>query len=312
MSAVIFGTLIALIIINVPIVFVLGLAALAAVLFTGDLPLTVIPQRILVGLDSFPLLAAPLFIFAGEIMSNGAMSDRLVKFATALLGHIRGSLAMITVVVSMLFAGVSGSATADTAAVGSILIPAMIRRGYKANFATALQASAGCIGPIIPPSVVMVIYGWVAGVSVGALFLGGVVPGFLIGFGLMAICYFHARAGGPAYLGSERASIGEIGRTGTQCYSGARHAAHYSRRNSRWRLYGNRSGRGRRGLRIGRRAVDLPRYPDPGITESACHVGDPLDGGHDGCRYSRAARLDDYLLRLARPGRGDAQFNFAE
>ena len=117
---------------------------------------------------------------------------------------------MITVLASMLFAGVSGSATADTAAVGSILIPAMIRRGYKPDFATALQASAGCIGPIIPPSVVMVIYGWVAGVSVGALFLGGVVPGLLIGFALMIVSYIHAREGGDAYEGRKRAAPVEM------------------------------------------------------------------------------------------------------
>lgn len=214
MSAVIFVTLIVLIALDMPVVFALGLAALAAVVFSGDLPLTVVPQRVVVGLDSFPLLAAPLFIFAGEIMSSGAMSDRLVKFTSSLLGHIRGSLAMIMVLVSMLFAGVSGSATADTAAVGSILIPAMIRRGYAPSFATALQACAGCIGPIIPPSVVMVIYGWVAGVSVGALFLGGVVPGVLIGLGLMAIAYFNVQKGGSLDVGRERASAAEIRQAG--------------------------------------------------------------------------------------------------
>jgi C4-dicarboxylate transporter, DctM subunit len=214
MGLVIFLTLIVLIAINTPIAFAIGLAALAAVFFSGDLPLGVIPQRIFVGLDNFPLLAAPLFIVAGEIMNSGAMSDRLVKFANALLGHVRGSLAMVTVVTSMFFAGVSGSATADTAAVGSILIPAMIRRGYKGNFATALQACAGSIGPIIPPSVVMVIYGWVAGVSVGALFLGGVIPGFLIGAALMVTSYLHARGGGEAYLGGKRAPVSETMRTG--------------------------------------------------------------------------------------------------
>lgn len=211
MSIVVFGVLFGLIFLDFPIVFALGLAAFAAVIYSGDLPLSIVPQRILVGLDSFPLLAAPLFIFAGEIMSSGAMSDRLVKFASTLLGHIRGSLAMITVTASMFFAGVSGSATADTAAVGSILIPAMVRHGYKSDFATALQACAGCIGPIIPPSVVMVIYGWVAGVSVAALFLGGVVPGVLIGIGLMITSYIHARNGGDAYLGSKRASLTEMG-----------------------------------------------------------------------------------------------------
>ena len=213
MSLVIFGTLLALIAINVPIVFALGLAALAAVLFSGDLPLTIIPQRILVGLDSFPLLAAPLFILAGEIMSNGAMSERLVKFASALFGHLRGSLAMITIVASLLFASVSGSATADTAAIGSVLIPAMIRRGYNAGFATSLQACAGCLGPVIPPSIVMIIYAWIANVSVADLFLGGVIPGILIAGALVVASYFHIRGGGEAYEGSERASRAEVLRT---------------------------------------------------------------------------------------------------
>lgn len=210
MNTTIIAALVFLTVIDLPIVFVFGLTAIGGVLASGDLPLSVIPQRIVVGLDSFPLLAAPLFMLAGEIMSRGAMSDRLVKFATALFGHLRGSLAMICVVATMLFSTVSGSGAADTAAVGSILIPAMIKRGYNAGFATALQASAGCMGPIIPPSIAMVIYAWVAGVSVGAMFLGGVIPGILIGAVLLLISYFHARNGGEAYAGGERASPAEM------------------------------------------------------------------------------------------------------
>jgi C4-dicarboxylate transporter DctM subunit len=137
-----------------------------------------------------------------------------VKFASALFGHVRGSLAIITIMASLLFASVSGSATADTAAIGSVLIPAMIRRGYDAGFATSLQACAGCLGPIIPPSVVMIIYAWVANVSVADLFLGGVIPGFLIAGALMVSAYLHVRAGGEAYDGSERASGTEVLRTG--------------------------------------------------------------------------------------------------
>ena len=210
MNTAILTALVVLIMIDLPVVFVFGLVAICGVIASGELPLTVIPQRIIVGLDSFPLLAAPLFMLAGEIMSGGAMSDRLVKFATALFGHLRGSLAMICVIATMLFSCVSGSGAADTAAVGSILIPAMIKRGYNAGFATALQASAGCMGPIIPPSIAMVIYAWVAGASVGALFLGGVVPGILIGVALLLISYFHARSGGEAYAGGERASSAEM------------------------------------------------------------------------------------------------------
>jgi C4-dicarboxylate transporter, DctM subunit len=210
MTLAIFGTLIFLFAINAPVAFGIGLSALAGVLVAGDLPLVLIPQRIFVGLDNFPLLAAPLFILAGEIMNAGAMSDRLVRFAGSLLGHLRGSLAMISIATSMFFAGVSGSATADTAAVGSILIPAMVRKGYSPAFATAVQCTAGTIGPIIPPSIVMVIYGWVAGVSIGDLFAGGVIPGVLIGLALMFASYLHARKGGEVYLGTKRAPAKEV------------------------------------------------------------------------------------------------------
>lgn len=213
MNATIVIALVVLVAIDLPILFVFGLAAVGGVLASGELPLSVIPQRILVGLDSFPLLAAPLFMLAGEVMSRGAMSGRLVQFATALFGHLRGSLAMICVIATLLFSCVSGSGAADTAAVGSILIPAMIKRGYNPGFATALQASAGCLGPIIPPSIAMVIYAWIAGVSVGALFLGGVIPGILIGGVLLVISYFHARRGGEAYAGGARGSREEIVKT---------------------------------------------------------------------------------------------------
>lgn len=210
MNIAILVSLVVLIVIDLPIVFAFGLTAVSGVIASGDLPLSVIPQRIVVGLDSFPLLAAPLFMLAGEIMSVGAMSDRLVKFATALFGHLRGSLAMICVIATTLFSCVSGSGAADTAAVGAILIPAMIKRGYNPGFATALQASAGCLGPIIPPSIAMVIYAWVAGVSVGALFLGGVIPGLLIAAALLIISYVHASRGGEAYAGGERAPASEM------------------------------------------------------------------------------------------------------
>ena len=210
MNTAVIVALVVLIVADLPVVFAFGLTAIAGVIASGDLPLSVIPQRIFVGLDSFPLLAAPLFMLAGEIMSVGAMSDRLVKFATALFGHLRGSLAMICVIATTLFSCVSGSGAADTAAVGSILIPAMIKRGYNPGFATALQASAGCLGPIIPPSIAMVIYAWVAGVSVSAMFLGGVIPGILIAMALLVVSYFHARNGGDAYAGDQRATSAEM------------------------------------------------------------------------------------------------------
>lgn len=142
----------------------MGLGALAGLFYIGDLPLILVGQRMTVVLDSFPLLAVPLFMLAGEIMTVGAYSRRPVEFSMALVGHIRGSLVHVTVLSSMLFSGMSGSASADAAAVGSLMIPAMIRRGYNPDFATAIQASAATMGPIIPPSILMVIFGYLSGV----------------------------------------------------------------------------------------------------------------------------------------------------
>jgi C4-dicarboxylate transporter DctM subunit len=164
-------------------------------------------------LDSFPLLAVPLFMLAGELMTVGACARRLVDLSMALVGHIRGSLAHVTVLSSMLFSGMSGSASADAAAVGSLMIPAMIRRGYDPDFATAIQASAATMGPIIPPSILMVIFGYLSGVSVAALFLGGIVPGILVGLSLMVVIYLYARGRGEAYQGSARPGARALVRT---------------------------------------------------------------------------------------------------
>jgi C4-dicarboxylate transporter DctM subunit len=154
--------------------------------------------------DSLPLLAIPYFILAGALMEHGGISLRLVKFATAVVGHIRGGLGMVAVVASMIFAGISGSAAADTSAIGSIMMPAMIRRGYKRGFVVVLQASAGTIGPIIPPSILMIIYGSMTGLSIGRLFLAGFIPGVLVGLSLMALTYYYARRDG--YEGEPRAT----------------------------------------------------------------------------------------------------------
>jgi C4-dicarboxylate transporter DctM subunit len=187
-------------VLGVPIAFALGAGASVAILWEGNLPISIVAQRMFFGLDSWLLMAIPLFMLAGQLMSTGGMSTRLVAFATELLGFVRGSLAMVSVAASMVFAGVSGSSTADTAAVGSILLPLMQERGYDMRFATALQAAAGSIGPIIPPSLLMILIGFTTGTSVSALFLGGIVPGLLIGFGLMVVAYAHAARGGDAYL----------------------------------------------------------------------------------------------------------------
>ena len=183
-----------------PIAFAMGTGTLVALVFGSELPLMIIPQRMFFGLNSWLLMAIPLFMLAGQLMIHGGMSKRLVEFTTELFGFIKGSLGYISVAASMVFAGVSGSSAADTAAVGSIMLPIMKDRGYNMNFATALQAAAGSIGPIIPPSLMMILIGYVTDTSVSQLFLGGVIPGLLIGVGLMVVVYIHASKGGKAYL----------------------------------------------------------------------------------------------------------------
>lgn len=142
--------------------------------------------RLYNGVDSFPLLAVPFFILAGELMNSGGISARIVRFSQSLVGHFRGGLAQVNILSSMLFAGISGSAVADASAIGKLMIPAMEANGYKRSFAAAVTAAAAVIGPIIPPSGIMILYGFVMNLSIGALFAAGLVPGILMGLGLMA------------------------------------------------------------------------------------------------------------------------------
>ena len=180
--------------IGVPIAFCIGLASIVAILMVGPTaPWIIVPNSMMNGMDSFPLMAVPFFVLAGDLMNRGGITIRLVNFANLLVGGIRGGLAQANIMTSMLFAGITGSALADTAAIGRILIPAMEREGYDRAFAAAVTASSSIIGPIIPPSITMVLFGVTAGVSIGGLFLAGVVPGVLIGVGLMVMSYIMAR-----------------------------------------------------------------------------------------------------------------------
>jgi tripartite ATP-independent transporter DctM subunit len=203
-----------LMVVGMPVALAMGLSAFVVVLLKGDINPIVMAQRMFVGVDSLPLLAIPYFILAGALMEMGGISLRLVRFASALVGHIRGGLGMVTVVASMIFAGISGSAAADTSAIGSIMMPAMIRRGYKRGFVVVLQASAGTIGPIIPPSILMIIYGSMTGLSVGRLFMAGLIPGILVGVSLMTLTYYYARRDG--YQGEARATWGETAQAAWQ------------------------------------------------------------------------------------------------
>ncbi|KQI68571.1 ABC transporter permease [Loktanella sp. 3ANDIMAR09] len=176
-----------LILIGLPIVFALMASPIALILLQGDERNVVagLYRNFYNGMDSFPLMALPFFMLAGEIMNRGGITMRLVEFSQALIGHFRGGLAHVNILSSFLFAGMSGSAVADVSALGSTLIPAMEKNGYTRRFAAAITAASSVIGPIIPPSGIMIIYAYVMGESVAALFLAGIVPGILVGLGLM-------------------------------------------------------------------------------------------------------------------------------
>ncbi|MCX5735699.1 MAG: TRAP transporter large permease [candidate division NC10 bacterium] len=182
--------------VSVPIGISMGLASMAAILYKGGMPLTILAQKMFTGLDSFPLLAVPFFILAGCFMGTGGISARLVRFASVLVGHVRGGLAHVVIVGTIFFSGVSGSSAADTAAIGSIMIPSMVKRGYPRPLSTAIVAAAGGMGVNIPPCIIMVLYGIAANVSIGYLFAAGFIPGFISGLALMVMVYFIAKRDG--------------------------------------------------------------------------------------------------------------------
>ncbi len=173
--------LVALLLLGMPLVFAMGTTAVIY-LYITDIHFSMLAQRMTSAVDSFLILAIPFFYLAGELMNACKLTDRIVAMAKALVGHIQGGLAQVNIVASMIFAGMSGSATADTAALGSVLIPAMKKEGYHADFSAAVTVASAMIGPIIPPSVAMVIFGAVADVSIGRLLLAGILPGLPAAF----------------------------------------------------------------------------------------------------------------------------------
>lgn len=182
--------------IGVPIGFGMGFAAVTAIFVDGTFPLSIVPHKMVNAINSFPLVAVPLFILAGALAGETSIAGRLVRFADALLGHIRGGLGHVNVASSMFFGGISGSAVADTAAIGSLMIPAMEKQGYTREDAGAITVCSSPIGILIPPSIPMVLYGVTVGSSIGALFLAGLVPGVLTGLMLMAAVYVMSKKKG--------------------------------------------------------------------------------------------------------------------
>lgn len=189
MTLVLFISFIVLIFLGIPVAFSLGISSLIYLIMV-DIPLNILPQKMYAGIDSFVLVCIPGFILAGNLMNTGGITKRIIHFSNAVVGFIRGGLSLANVAASMLFAGISGTALADTASIGAILIPAMVDEGYDADFSAAVTASSSTIGPIIPPSLPMIIAGTLTGVSVGKLFLAGTIPGLLLGLSLMGVAYY--------------------------------------------------------------------------------------------------------------------------
>lgn len=210
MTLTLFAVFALCILLGVPVVFGLGIASLAAIIYQG-IPALALPQRVIPAVsDNFSIVAIPLFILAGNIVGRGGMGDRMIKLANVFVGRSRGGLSSTNIVASMFFGGISGSATADTSAIGSILIPAMVKRGYDKSFATAVTVVSSPLGTIIPPSIIVIVYCWVTEVSVGAMFAAGYLPGLLIGLSLIITGWIiSVRRGYPV---SDAVSVREAAR----------------------------------------------------------------------------------------------------
>lgn len=194
MALLLFVSFIIFLFIGVPVSYSLGLSCL--IYFIGnDIPLIAFAQKMYSGLDSFTLLCIPGFILAGNLMNEGGLTKKIIAFSKALVGHIRGGVGMSNIVASMVFAGISGTALADVASIGNIMIPAMKKEGYDPKYAVAISASSSLVGPIIPPSLPMIILGTLTGLSVGKLFVAGILPGIMLGVGMMLIVYIIAKKG---------------------------------------------------------------------------------------------------------------------
>ncbi|PMR69136.1 TRAP transporter large permease [Halomonas heilongjiangensis] len=210
-----FTTFLVLLVVGLPIAFALGIASLVYLLLEG-ISLTIVPQRMYAGIDTFVLLCIPGFVLAGNLMNVGNITEHIIRFSNALLGHIRGGLGLANVGGSMIFGGISGTAVADSASIGSVMIPGMARSGYDKPFAAAVTAASSTVGPIIPPSVPMIIAGSLSGVSVGRMFLAGAVPGLLLGLAMMITVYILAVRRG--YPRGERATFLELLREGRTAF----------------------------------------------------------------------------------------------
>lgn len=191
--------MIILLVLGVPVAFSIGIASLLYIVFAGY-DLSMVAQSMVGGVDSFTLLAIPFFLFLGAIMNTGGITEKIIDIAKTMVGHFKGGLAQVNIFASTIFAGLSGSATADTVALGSVIIPAMEKEGYDKKFAAAITATSSIVGPIIPPSITLIIFGVVSGTPIGPLLIAGIIPGFLVSLSLMIYTYFISKKRGyPSY-----------------------------------------------------------------------------------------------------------------
>ncbi len=208
--AVLFSVFVAGLVLGIPVAITLGLSSLCYILVAG-LPPVVMPQKMYAGMDVFVLLSIPGFILAGNLMNQGGITNRIIRFANAIVGWIRGGLGLTNIAASMLFGGITGTAVADAASLGGVLIPGMKKAGYPADFSAAVTAASSTVGPIIPPSVPMIIVGALSGISVGRMFLAGAIPGILMGVAMMVTAYvISVRKGYPHQPWQ---GLGEVGRS---------------------------------------------------------------------------------------------------
>ena len=216
MEWIILGVIVLLTVINVPIGFALSIATILAILWTGAASLSVVPLNLFSGASSFPLLAIPLFILAGGLMETSGISQRLVNLANSMVGFIRGGLAMVTVVATMIQSEISGSSVADAAAIGKVVIPAMEKRGYPRALSAAIVSNAASAAILIPPSIPMIIYAWMAEVSIAKLFFAGFLPGIIACLSMMGLCYYYARKYNLPV--EKKFSIREVGRSTVEAF----------------------------------------------------------------------------------------------
>jgi C4-dicarboxylate transporter DctM subunit len=211
--AILLGGFIVLLAINVPVAFSMGLACILTLFYQGTIPVSTVTLKLYSGIDTFPFLAIPLFILAGGLMEQGGISQRLVRFAKNLVGHIRGGLGFVVVVSEIFFSGISGSSIADASAIGSLLLPSMIQAGYAPARASAIVAAATGMGMMIPPCLNMVVLGAMSNISIAGLFMGGFLPGFLMALTLMIIIYYQSVRGVLPSAEGKRATFREIVRS---------------------------------------------------------------------------------------------------